>query len=168
MPLATAAPAPFPGLSSAASDTTLPRHNRDLTLQRYHLLHEEHESIRRHLDELSSETSSSSSSAATTPSPTLSPTRASAFGQNRRHGQSGRRVFSEPDMAVDPTTLAEVLSEEARLCSINEGIKRSLTELLNCEAGRGDQAFRQWVMSRLLEVEKELRSGRRRRSCPSD
>lgn len=78
-------------------------------------------------------------------------------------------MFSDPDMtAVDPTILAEMLSEEARLCSINEGIKRSLTELLNCETGRCDQAFRQWIMSRLLEVEKELRSGRRRRSCPSD
>lgn len=68
---------------------------------------------------------------------------------------------------MDPTTLAEVLSEEARLFAINEGIKRSLTELLNCETVRSDQAFRQWIMTRLLEVEKELRMGRRRRSCPT-
>lgn len=74
-----------------------------------------------------------------------------------------------PEMTtVDPTTLAEMLSEEARLFTINEGIKRSLTELLNCDTTRGDQALRQWIMTRLLEVEKELRSGRRRRSCPSD
>lgn len=178
-------------LAVAAADH-LPRHNRDLTLQRYLLLQEEHESIHRHLDELSSETCSALTSTSTTrtaPSPILSPTRASAFGLKRTadvgelgrihstegrqppprcHARSGRRVFSDPDVAVDPTRLAEMLSEEARLCSINEGIKRSLTELLNCESGRCDQTFRQWIMGRLLEVEKELRSGRRRRSCPSD
>lgn len=89
----------------------------------------------------------------------------------RNRVRSGRRgLGSDPDLevALDATALAEVLSEEAKLCSINEGIKRSLTELLNCETVRCDQAFRQWIMGRLLEVEKELRSGRRRRSCPSD
>lgn len=87
----------------------------------------------------------------------------------RNHVRSGRRgMSSDPDVTLDATTLAEMLSEEARLCSINEGIKRSLTELLNCETVRCDQALRQWIMGRLLEVEKELRSGRRRRSCPTD
>lgn len=71
-------------------------------------------------------------------------------------------------VVVDAVVLAEMLGEEARLCSINEGIKRALTDLLNCETVRCDQVFRQWIMARLLEVEKELRSGRRRRSCPSD
>lgn len=81
----------------------------------------------------------------------------------------GRRNRASPDRTdVDPTTLAEVLSEEARLFTINEGIKRSLTELLNCDTTRGDQGLRQWIMTRLLEVEKELRSGRRRRSCPNE
>lgn len=69
---------------------------------------------------------------------------------------------------MDTTVLAEVASEMARLFTVNEGIKRSLTELLNCETVRADQAFRQWIMARLLEVEKELRVGRRRRSWLSD
>lgn len=180
--MALAVASPFPGLSSF-DGSSLPRHNRDLTLQRYLLLQEEHESIRRHMDELSTSEPSSAETTATTTrsttSPALSPTRASAFGQYKRrtssgsgafrprcHGQSGRRGASDPEMAVDPARLAEMLNEEARLCSINEGIKRSLTELLNCETVRCDQAFRQWIMSRLLEVEKELRSGRRRRSPP--
>lgn len=67
---------------------------------------------------------------------------------------------------MDPMMLAHMISEETKLFSINEGIKRSLTELLNCETVRCDQALRQWIMGRLLEVEQELRVGRRRRSCP--
>lgn len=72
------------------------------------------------------------------------------------------------EAAMDLAAVAEVASEEARLFAINEGIKRSLTELLNCETTRSDQVFRQWIMARLMEVEKELRVGRRRRSCPVD
>lgn len=177
----------FPSLTpSSEGSHALPRHNRELTLRRYLFLQDEHESIRRHLDALSSDKSfastSTSSTTTTSPgSPALSPTRASAFG-HRRTDSALRRASTDaprprchgrrsrvPDMTVvDPVTLAEMLSEEARLFTINEGIKRSLTELLNCETVRGDQALRQWIMTRLLEVEKELRSGRRRRSCPSE
>lgn len=77
-------------------------------------------------------------------------------------------VSMEGEEPIVDAAMAEMLSEEARLFTINEGIKRSLTELLNCETTRSDQTFRQWVMSRLMEVEKELRVGRRRRSCPVD
>lgn len=93
----------------------------------------------------------------------------------RVHAQSGRaRARAERAAAVeleaglDPTTLAQVAVEEAKLFNINEGIKRSLTELLNCETVRSDQSVRQWIMARLLEVEKDLRVGRRRRSCPTE
>jgi hypothetical protein len=55
-------------------------------------------------------------------------------------------------------------AEEARLADVTEGIKRALTELLNCEAVRRDAAFRGWVQTRLMETEKELRTRRRRRS----
>ena len=57
--------------------------------------------------------------------------------------------------------------EEAKLCDVNEGIKRTLTELLNCEATRGEdnRQFRAWVQTRLMEAERELRRGRRRRSA---
>ncbi|KAJ4422751.1 hypothetical protein N0V82_002530 [Gnomoniopsis sp. IMI 355080] len=175
---------PFPGLGRGIErSNALPQHNHELTLRRYLLLQDEHESIRRHLDALSSDTSSTCTTTTTTPSsPALSPTRASAFGHKRtdsalrrasmdapRPRCHGRRSRASPDVtAIDPTTLAEVMSEEARLFTINEGIKRSLTELLNCDTTRGDQALRQWIMTRLLEVEKELRSGRRRRSCPNE
>jgi hypothetical protein len=61
---------------------------------------------------------------------------------------------------------AEVAVEEAKLCDVNEGMKRALTELLNCETVRTDRAFRNWVQCRLMDTERELRSGRRRRSAP--
>lgn len=67
---------------------------------------------------------------------------------------------------LDETILAEMAVEEAKLCDVNEGIKRTLTELLNCDAVRGDRAFRTWVQCRLMDTERELRSGRRRRSAP--
>jgi len=66
----------------------------------------------------------------------------------------------------DETAISEVAVEEAKLCDVNEGIKRTLTELLNCEAVREDRAFRTWVQGRLMDTERELRSGRRRRSAP--
>jgi hypothetical protein len=61
--------------------------------------------------------------------------------------------------------MCEVEAEEQRLSSVNEGIKRALTELLNCEAVRADRSLRMWVQCRLMETEKELRSGRRKRSA---
>lgn len=199
---------PFPSLAGVISGPTqsnldnLPRHNRDMTLRRYLLLQEEHESIRRHLDTLSATSTSPSSAGPPTASTSAasscaSPTRAHASlapghkradsaarrasmptdsaPRPRAHRRRGRGAGGAPaeadredELDVDPAMMAEVASEEARLFAINEGIKRSLTELLNCETVRVDQAFRQWIMARLLEVEKELRVGRRRRSCPSD
>ena len=65
---------------------------------------------------------------------------------------------------LDETLLEEVAAGEQKLWDVNEGIKRTLTELLNCETVRKDRRMRTWVQSRLMETEKELRSGRRRRS----
>lgn len=85
----------------------------------------------------------------------------------RFHRRAGARVTSaELELSSDPATLAQIASEEAKLVSVNEGIKRALTELLNCETVRSDQAFRSFCMTRLMETEQELRGGRRRRSCP--
>ncbi|RYC80712.1 hypothetical protein BFJ63_vAg16409 [Fusarium oxysporum f. sp. narcissi] len=68
------------------------------------------------------------------------------------------------DTIVDEETLYEVSAEEPRLFDVNESIKRVLTELLNCETIRGDNSMRMWAQRKLMETEKELRSGRRRRS----
>lgn len=157
-----------PSLAGPALDA-LPRHNRDLTLRRYLLLQDEHESIHRHLDTLSASTPTTPSTAPSGHKRVDSAVRRASMPQcdaprPRTHRRRDRGVAAQiVDEHVDPM----VATEEARLFTINEGIKRSLTELLNCETVRVDQAFRQWIMVRLLEVEKELRVGRRRRSCPS-
>jgi hypothetical protein len=72
---------------------------------------------------------------------------------------------SSLDTVWDEDVMCEVEAEEQRLSSVNEGIKRALTELLNCEAVRSDRSLRMWVQCRLMETEKELRSGRRKRSA---
>lgn len=72
------------------------------------------------------------------------------------------------DAMMDVNTRAELALEEAKLCDVNEGIKRALTELLNCDLVREDRALRNWVQCRLMDTERELRYGRRRRSCPID
>lgn len=74
---------------------------------------------------------------------------------------------SDLDTILDEETLFEISAEEQRLFDVNESIKRALTELLNCDIVRGDRSFRMWVQTRLMETEKELRLGRRRRSSGS-
>ncbi|KAJ3472168.1 hypothetical protein NLG97_g11226 [Lecanicillium saksenae] len=59
-----------------------------------------------------------------------------------------------------------ISAEEQRLYDVNESIKRALTEMLNCDIVRADASMRMWTQTRLMEAEKELRSGRRRRSSP--
>lgn len=86
----------------------------------------------------------------------------------RGGGAGGARAAVRAETMVDSATLVEVANEEAKLVTVNEGIKRALTELLNCEAVRSDKVFRSFCMTRLMETEQELRSGRRRRSCPVD
>lgn len=159
-------------------------HRHGLALQKYLLLQEQQETLRQHLDELRSPRQSSSvACASATPSPSTSPTRMSCSSDTpRRQAQSfslperrarpyslanGGGGSAEPEkVSPNDAVLAEVAVEEAKLCDVNEGMKRALTELLNCEMVRGDRAFRTWVQCRLMDTERELRSGRRRRSAP--
>ncbi len=183
--------------STMATISTLPiaaHHNREFAMQKYLLLHDQHEYIRQHIETLrplgspymlkrSSTTPSSPSS-----SPTSSPTRAvpqphssippshapprSLFvdrSQLRRPSlpTPSRNVANTPALdTVFESTVTELEVEEARLFDVNEAIKRALTELLNCEAVRADHDLRTWIQCRLMDTEKELRSGRRRRSNP--
>ncbi|KAL8366486.1 hypothetical protein RB595_004995 [Gaeumannomyces hyphopodioides] len=141
-------------------------HNRDFALQKYLLLQEQHESLQHHIDQLRP---------AAPPMARRSPSVASSTASSTRHHQRQQfRHGSVPTAAApfgletvpDERTLHEVAAEEARLFDVNEGIKRALTELLNCETVRADRALRTWVQGRLLETERELRTGRRRRSAP--
>ncbi|GKT44812.1 uncharacterized protein ColSpa_04993 [Colletotrichum spaethianum] len=153
----------------------------NFALQQYLVLHSQHEELRQHLDQIRPITTCNTSLAS---SPSVSPTRStcSPFGQypsassgGRRHhsrsrcsslsGPKARRSSSLAPIA-DETTIWAVAEEEQRLFDVNEGMKRALMELLNCDQVRGDNSFRMWVQCRLMETEKELRSERRRKSAP--
>ncbi|KAL1844165.1 hypothetical protein VTJ49DRAFT_3821 [Mycothermus thermophilus] len=160
-----------------------PHHSRDFALHKYLLLHEQHEFLRQHLDELRPSRQASICTPVS-PSPAGSPTRRTSCSsdtpaiprQRTHHRSSGGVGFKDAYRATvhrddnDGHELnldEEVALEEAKLCDVNEGMKRLLTELLNCETVRADAAFRTWVQCRLMDTERELRSGRRRRSAPS-
>jgi len=68
---------------------------------------------------------------------------------------------------VNDSLVEQVAAGEQMLSNVNEGIKRALTELLNCDVVRQNVHTRSWVQTRLLETERELRRGRRRRSSGS-
>ncbi|SPO06700.1 uncharacterized protein DNG_09394 [Cephalotrichum gorgonifer] len=134
--------------------------HQTMAYEEYMRLQSQHDSIRESLDMIRSPTSSDS----TTTSPSLSPTRGAAH-----HAfPNSRRTMPPPparrdNQMLDESALCEVAAREHDLLVVNEGIKRALTELLNCDLVRADKPFRMWVQSRLLETEKELRSRRRRR-----
>ncbi|KAK0717400.1 hypothetical protein B0T26DRAFT_647943 [Lasiosphaeria miniovina] len=158
---------PLPEPPRAAPQPNV-NHNRDLALQKYLLLHEQHESLRQHLDELRPLHSldASVNSVSTASSPTMAGSVASLSSSSSQAWPYQPRPPLAGPYRRASTALTEVAVEEAKLCDVNEGIKRTLTELLNCEAVRGDRSFRTWVQCRLMDTERELRSGRRRRSAP--
>jgi hypothetical protein len=162
-PLATTRPAS----TKMASQS----HNYPLALQQYMDLQSQREEVCTYLEHLRpSMSNSATSSASTMTSPATSPTRQSS---SRRHSRSAERCRSRArgfmlDTIPDEETMYEISTEERRLFDVDEGIKRALTELLNCDAVRSDRAMRVWVQSRLMETEKLLRSGRRRRSSATD
>jgi hypothetical protein len=58
----------------------------------------------------------------------------------------------------------EIEEDETKLKMVNQQIKSTLTELLNCESVRGDRRYRMWVQTRLMDAERELKRDRAR-SC---
>ncbi|KFA77274.1 hypothetical protein S40288_01318 [Stachybotrys chartarum IBT 40288] len=146
-------------------------------LQKYMMLQEQHEELCVHLDQMRPR-HSSAGSLSTITSPSTSPTRASFSPSPRKHSRSRQHTKAaarcsgwQPetlDTIPDEETLFEISAEEQRLFGVNESIKRALTELLNCDTVRHDIKMRMWVQTRLMETEKELRSGRRKRSTGSE
>ena len=131
---------------------------QNMAYEEYLRLQYQHDTIRSSLDMIRA-----SSTDSTTTSPSLSPTRSSVPRPFPASPPAGRRDNRTLEAALDESVLGEVAAQEQRLVDVNEGIKRALTELLNCDLVRGDKSFRMWVQSRLMETEKELRSRRRRR-----
>ncbi|TQV95373.1 hypothetical protein V2A60_009590 [Cordyceps javanica] len=159
-------------------------HNYTFAMQKYLLLQEQHAELSTHLQQIRPRQSSLCSGASTASSPESSPNRAepslsypvarssprkrSRTGQARCSGWSAdaRRGSAVLDTIPDEETMQAISAEEQRLFDVNESIKRALTEMLNCDIVRADSSMRMWTQTRLMEAEKELRSGRRRRSSP--
>lgn len=55
-------------------------------------------------------------------------------------------------------------SDEEHLLDINQQIKATLTELINCVEVKNDKEFRAWVQAKLMKAEQELKQQRKRRS----
>lgn len=55
-------------------------------------------------------------------------------------------------------------NDEIKLADISNRIKMTLTDLLNCEGVKGDMRMRNWVATRLMDVEHELKESKRRRN----
>lgn len=180
---------------------------RAFTLQKYLLLHSQHDALQKNLISLESSTSGStvsSQTSSTETSPSSSPPSSfngKAFGSGRNHTRSlsitshtnpsmGRNqaMLSVPDSSRPglhkrrssfppyahcengPETEAmalqnrEIEDEEMKLARVNQQIKCTLMELLNCEDVRSDRPYRMWIQKRLMDVEVELRGGRMK-SC---
>lgn len=165
--------------------TTAKSHNYTLAMQEYMDLQVIRDELCSHLDQIRpANLSAITSNSSTFSSPATSPTRSSSSCSSslRRQSRSGERRHYKAaarysgwddasetlDTIPDEETMEEISAEERRLFHVDEGIKRALTELLNCEFVRNDRSMRLWVQSRLMETEKELRSGRRRRSSGTD
>jgi hypothetical protein len=67
-------------------------------------------------------------------------------------------------IVIDESILGEIEEDENKLKNVNEQIKCTLTDLLNCEGVRGDGRYRMWVQTRLMDTEKQL-TGSRSRTC---
>lgn len=170
---------------------TMNPHNYTFAMQKYLLLQEQHAELSTHLEQIRPRQSSLCSAASTASSPDASPNRTEAFlsypaspatttntrpsTRKRSRGQArcsgwgadGRRGSVVLDTIPDEEMMQAISADEQRLFAVNESIKRALTEMLNCDIVRSDSSMRMWTQTRLMEAEKELRSGRRRRTSPS-
>lgn len=82
-------------------------------------------------------------------------------------GRPRRSSLPATMSTFDASLMNEVETEEQKLLNVNQQIKTTLTELLNCEGTRNDERYRVWVMERLMDVERDLKIGRRRDSVVS-
>jgi len=166
---------------SILSNPTQKSPERAFTLQKYLILHSQHDALQKHLNSISppSPFSSTSSSASPTPSPSTSPT----TGYRNHHRRFSTSPINELPVApvssmpkrpsirkrrsslpptLDTANEHAVREDEQKLQNVNEQIKTTLTELLNIESVRADRRYRMWVQSRLMDAEKELRTARSR------
>jgi len=161
---------------------------RAFALQKYLLLHSQHDALQKHLSQI---TTSLPEPAFSSPEPSPDQSRQGREGSisssagsdssylsssppkhTRRYHRSGSKPVSPPQRPVLrtrrsslPTIVTESLLEdieedEIKLKDVNQQIKSTLTTLLNCESVRGDRRYRSWIQTRLMDTEKELKKSR--------
>ena len=164
---------------------------RAFALQKYLLLHSQHDALQKHLNQISTSLpttavnspsrspdryrqSSLSSSPGSDDGMFISSSSPHAFRHHHRH--SGGSTHSSPrrpamtkrrsslPTVIDESIIGEIEEDEMKLKDVNQQIKSTLTDLLNCESVRGDRRYRMWVQTRLMDAEKELKEGKSK-SC---
>ncbi|KAA8565198.1 hypothetical protein EYC84_010935 [Monilinia fructicola] len=144
---------------------------RAFALQKYLLLHSQHDALQKHLTQVTasipdsptdrhrnSSVSSDSSNGSDAPLETLP----STF-DHTQHLPREHRINSLPAV-IDETVVEEIEEDEQKLKNVNQQIKTTLTDLLNCESVRADLRYRKWVQTRLMDTERELKENRSK-SC---
>lgn len=141
--------------------------NLDFAMQEYLLLHDQYEELCQRLHELSpaSSPSLSPATASPSPSPPRDQQRTASYAWISGPAYRARARASQRSPPRDGLlAVGDAGAGDRKLFDVNEGMKRALTELLNCDVVRHDRAKRTWVQTRLMETERELRRERRRRS----
>jgi hypothetical protein len=96
----------------------------------------------------------------------------SSSTQSTQHTLTEITINKSSHLAVTGSSiLGEFGENENKLNSLNEQIKCTLTDLLNCEGVRCNEMYRMWVQTRLMDTEKGLIEFRRQnceRRDPSD
>ncbi|KAH6682859.1 hypothetical protein B0J14DRAFT_574485 [Halenospora varia] len=155
---------------------------RAFALQKYLLLHSQQDALQKHLNHISTslpsttnnspagspeQTRGSSFSSTSSDEPSSSPRggrhhyrSSSTSNQRPQRPQMLKRRSSLP--AVINETILEIEEDESKLKDVNQQIKSTLTDLLNCDGVRSDQRYRTWVQTRLMDTEKELKNSRSR------
>jgi len=167
---------------------------RAFALQKYLLLHSQHDALQKHLESISQPTTTTTSVSSSPPMST-SPTSPAPFSTShhgqRQHRRASSTSYTTPSISpiaelpptassqptkpalrqrrssLPPTlslspSLSEIEEEELKLMNVNQQIKATLTELLNCESVRKDRRYMMWIQTRLMDVERELKVSRSR------
>jgi hypothetical protein len=163
----------------SAQSPTSKEPERGLALQKYLLLHSQHDALQKHLSQITPavpaavesnylRNPSFSSSLSSSPSDDgylYSPTsfhhqRSGSLPRPKRPKFKTRR--SSLPATIDENLILEIAEDESKIKTVNQHIKSTLTDLLNCQSVRGDQKYRMWVQARLMDAEKELKGDRSR------
>jgi len=169
------------------SGQTSPR--RAFALQKYLLLHSQHDALKKELHQTTSSvpsiTHTPSSSSDISQRSSNSSTRSSSVDCEERcvsqtpfptsisHHQRVPMISSDelieslrtpfPPPETDENVSQDLHGNVQELRKVNEQIKRTLTDLLNCDEAKSDIMYRRWVQTRLMDAEKELMRFRSRR-----